>query len=218
MFEKVSEVELFHNNVISLFKVCFSAPDGSIFERDVVRHVGAVSIVPLLDDGITVILLSQFRASLGKSLLEVPAGKRDVEGEPPEATAVRELEEELGLRCSMLRKLGEFENSPGFTDEHSYSYLASGFSIGTHAPQSIEESQSSFVAVNIARIPALVSSGTITDAKTIIGLLRTIDMLERDSADALALYPRIWRSDQSTSELPSDSREVSRWTRTLPML
>ncbi len=61
----------------------FEAPDGSTFEREIVHHPGAVSVVPLHDDG-TVTLVRQYRAALDGDLLEIPAGKRDVAGEPPE--------------------------------------------------------------------------------------------------------------------------------------
>jgi len=92
------------------------------FERDVVHHPGAVSIVPVL--GEEVVLVRQYRAALDGLLLEIPAGKRDVPGEPPEVTAARELEEDIGYRSKDLVKLAEFYNSPGFSDEHSYVYLA----------------------------------------------------------------------------------------------
>ncbi len=218
MFEKISEVELYRNNVISLFRVVFSTHDGKVFERDVVRHLGAVSIVPVLDDGNSVALLSQFRASLGREIIEVPAGKRDVVGEPPEVTAVRELEEELGLRCSSLRKLGEFENSPGFTDEHSISYLAQGFSFGNLSPQSVEERESSIVIARLTRVPELISSGIITDAKTIIGLSRASDCLKRDPKEQDSLYPLVWSASDSGSRGFADAVELSSWSQSLKAL
>lgn len=218
MFDKISEVELYRNNVISLFRVVFSTRDGKVFERDVVRHLGAVSIVPVLDDGNSVALLSQFRASLGREIIEVPAGKRDVVGEPPEITAVRELEEELGLRCSSLRKLGEFENSPGFTDEHSVSYLAQGFSLGNLSPQSVEEKESSIVVARLSRVPELISSGIITDAKTIIGLSRASDCLKRDPEERDSLYPLVWSASDTGIQSCGDAVEVSSWSRSLKVL
>lgn len=218
MFQKISEVELYRNNVISIVKALFSTGDGSVFERDVVRHLGAVSIVPLLADNRSVLLLSQFRASLGKNLIEVPAGKRDVANEPPQITAVRELEEEMGLRCSELIKLGEFENSPGFTDEHSFSYLARGLTFGQMAPQSVEEVESSIVSVELSKVEGLISAGIISDAKTIIGLARVEDYLSSDARDRDALYPIAWSDHESPCEKLADSDEVISWSRTLPEL
>ncbi|MCJ7670822.1 MAG: NUDIX hydrolase, partial [Acidimicrobiia bacterium] len=73
--------------------------DGATFQRDVIRHPGAVVVVPVTTDRERVILVRQFRAAIDGELLEVPAGKRDVDGEPPEETARRELEEEIGYRA-----------------------------------------------------------------------------------------------------------------------
>src|SRR5437764_14817625 len=115
----------------------FEAPDGSSFERDLVHHPGAVSVVAIV--GGAAVLVRQYRAALDRDLLEVPAGKRDVDGEPPEATAARELEEEVGLRPARLELLAEFFNSPGFSDEHSYVYLASGLIEVTSRPVGVEE-------------------------------------------------------------------------------
>jgi len=218
MFKKITEVELYRSNAISLVKTLFTSPDGKTFDRDVVRHVGAVSIVPLLENRKQVILLSQFRASIGKPLFEVPAGKRDVAGEPTELTAVRELEEELGLKCSALIKLGEFDNSPGFTDEHSYSYMACGLSPGEIAPQSVEETQSSIVVADLEKVPQLISLGIISDAKTIIGLARVSHYLQCESQSRTELYPISWSSSGASDDLLLDSGEVTTWSRTLPTL
>ena len=78
--------------VISLFTSSFESPDGEEFQRDVVRHPGAVSVVPLRADG-TVVLVRQYRAAVDAMVIEIPAGKRDVAGEAPELTAERELAE-----------------------------------------------------------------------------------------------------------------------------
>lgn len=217
MFEKVSEVELYRNNVITLVKASFKTREGRVFERDVVRHLGAVSIVALLDDSERVVLMSQFRAAFGRPLIEVPAGKRDISAEPPEITGVRELEEETGLRCASLVRLGEFENSPGFTDEHSYAYLARGLSLGTIDPQSVEELESSVVIAELRRVEQLISDGIITDGKTIIALARTADFLACEPEARESLYPTVWRSDSQVS-IDQDSVEVGGWAESLSTL
>ena len=111
--------EVCRGSLISLAVGAFEAPDGDTFERDVVHHPGAVSVVPVVDEGTAVLLVRQYRAAVDRDLLEIPAGKRDVAGEPPELTARRELEEEVGMRAGRLEQLAEFYNSPGFCDEHS---------------------------------------------------------------------------------------------------
>ena len=92
-FRRVAEKELYRGSLISVAEGTFTAPDGSTFSRDVVRHPGAVSVVPVLGETDEVLLLRQYRAPIDRDLLEIPAGKRDVSGEPPEATARRELAE-----------------------------------------------------------------------------------------------------------------------------
>lgn len=218
-FKKVSEVELYSNHVIRLVRVAYSAPDGTIFEREVVRHLGAVSVVPLLEDRARVILMSQFRASVGRLVFEVPAGKRDVSWESPQRTALRELGEELGLGCSTMVSLGEFENSPGFTDERSYSFLAMGLSQGDRAPQSLEESYATEVVVELSHVPRLISSGTITDAKTIIGLTRTIEYLSSPASDSGTLFPVIIDDSLGLSDGPcQDQQLVTDWVQSLDQL
>jgi ADP-ribose pyrophosphatase len=97
--------------VITLAVGTFEAPDGSTFIRDVVHHPGAVSVVPVHDDG-TVSLVTQYRAAIDGDLLEIPAGRRDVPGEPPEQTAHRELQEEIGLRAGRLDLLVSSSTRP----------------------------------------------------------------------------------------------------------
>ena len=96
----------------------FVDPDGKSFERDIVRSPGAVGVVPLLPsaDGWDVVLVRQYRAAFDRELIEIPAGMRDVEGEPPELTAHRELVEEVGYRAGSMEYLTTFLPSPGMTD------------------------------------------------------------------------------------------------------
>src|SRR5690606_2851959 len=109
--------------VFDVATATFEAPDGSTFDRQVVRHPGAVSVVAVDARG-RVPLVRQFRAALEADILEIPAGKLDVAGEDPVACAHRELAEEVGLRAASMELLCEFRNSPGFSDEHHRIYLA----------------------------------------------------------------------------------------------
>jgi len=140
------------------------------FERDIVRHPGAVSVVPLLDDG-RVVMVRQYRAAIDAELIEIPAGKRDVPGEAPDLTAQRELGEEVGYRARELIKLAEFHNSPGFSDEHSFVFLGSGLEPTEIALDGVEERHMKVFEVPLTDALQMVFDGRITDGKTIIGLL-----------------------------------------------
>jgi 8-oxo-dGDP phosphatase len=98
-------------------------PDGEVAEREVVEHTDAVGVVPLDAEG-RVVLLRQYRHPVGETVLEIPAGKLDVDGEPREDAAARELLEETGLAADGLVELVTFTNSSGWTDEVTTVYLA----------------------------------------------------------------------------------------------
>jgi 8-oxo-dGTP pyrophosphatase MutT (NUDIX family) len=146
------------------------APDGEVFTRVAIRHPGAVVVVPV--DGADAILVRQFRAAIGGDVLEVPAGKRDVEGEPPDVTARRELGEEIGYHPGRLVKLAEFYNTPGFCDEYTHLYLATDLEdLGGNAAVGPEEQAMTIERVPLAAVDDLIATGELCDAKSIIGLL-----------------------------------------------
>jgi ADP-ribose pyrophosphatase len=179
LFRKLGEQLRYKGSLITVESATFGGPDGGTFERDVVHHPGAVSVVPLVDDQTAVLLVRQFRAAVERDLLEIPAGKRDKSGEPPEATAQRELEEEVGMRAGRLAPLARFYNSPGFSDELSFSFLAFDLEPAQIDPQGIEEQQMTVVKVGLDSVPGLIASGAICDAKTIIGLCLALRALGR---------------------------------------
>jgi ADP-ribose pyrophosphatase len=176
-FRKLRESSIYQGTLISVAKATFEAPDGSTFERDVVHHPGAVSVVPVVDEGAAVLLVRQYRAAVDRELLEIPAGKRDVEGEPPQETARRELVEEVGMRAGRIEKLAEFYNSPGFCDEHSFVFLALDLEPCPTDLQGIEEQHMTIEQISLEDVGRLVASGAIVDAKTIIGLSLARDAL-----------------------------------------
>ncbi len=167
---------MFTGTLITAARATFSDPSGETFERDVVHHPGAVVVVPVLDDG-RVLLVRQFRAAVEDDLLEVPAGKRDVDGEPVETTAHRELAEEVGMTAGRMELLSEFFNSPGFCDEHSYLFLARDLTPCEVSAQGIEEEHMTIETVELADVPAMIADRRITDAKSIIGLLLAREVL-----------------------------------------
>lgn len=171
-FRQLSERTEFDGHIISLTIGTFEAPDGQHFERELVRHPGAVSVVPLHDDD-TVVLVRQYRAAVDAELLEIPAGKRDVADEPLELTASRELAEEVGLRAGSLVPLVSFHNSIGFSDELSHIFLGTDLTTTDVDLQGVEEEHMTIERVALVDALALIDRGEITDAKTVLGLILT---------------------------------------------
>lgn len=148
-------------------------PDGTVAEREVVEQDDAAAVVPLLGDG-TVILLRQYRHPFTDYVLEIPAGKLDKAGEGPEATAARELIEETGYRAGTLERLTTFRNSAGWTDEVTTVFLGTGLThegVPDDFDREAEEEDMEIVRLPLDEAVTEVRAGTITDAKTIIGLL-----------------------------------------------
>jgi ADP-ribose pyrophosphatase len=143
-------------------------PTGEPVTRIVVRHPGAVAVVPISGDRL--MLIRQYRAAVDEELLEIPAGKLDVAGEPPLETARRELEEEMGFRAGRVEPLGSFYTTPGFSDELMYLYAAYDLDPGAASPVGPEEEAAEIVAVPLTEVPGLIANGEIRDAKTLIAL------------------------------------------------
>ena len=151
----------------------FEAPDGELFERDVIRSPGAVGVVPLLfEDGVpTVVFVRQYRGPVDRFVLEVPAGMRDVADEPLEETAQRELIEEAGLSAGRLDYLTHFYSSVGMTDSILHVYLATDLTSVEQDLHGPEESHMEVLRLPLAEAVEMVARGEINDAKTVIGLL-----------------------------------------------
>ena len=177
-FRKVDERRTYDGHFVHVAVATFEAADGSTFEREIIRHRGAVAVVALTGDGRSAVLVRQYRPAIEQDLLEIPAGMRDVDGEPPEETARRELEEEAGLRAvGPLELLVEYVVAVGLTDETLSIYLCRGTERCDARPQSAEEEQMEVVEVALADVPAMIADGRIRDGKTIIGLLLARDRL-----------------------------------------
>jgi ADP-ribose pyrophosphatase len=142
--------------------------DGDVlYKREIVVHKGSAVIIPVFEDG-TVALVRQYRHAAGKHLLEICAGTLNV-GEDPKLGAIRELEEEIGVRAIKVEKLTEFFVSPGFLTERMHVYLATEL---TEVGQKLEEDE--LLTIERHAFPALfemIRTGEIEDAKTIAGVL-----------------------------------------------
>lgn len=175
-FTRLGEEERARGHAFTVVRARFRGPRGVEFDRDIVRHPGAVAVVPLHDDG-SVTLVRQYRASLDHELLELPAGVRDVTGESDQRTAERELAEEAGLVAGSLEHLATVHNAPGMSDERIALFLARGLTAVAPDRQGEEEQAMTVERVALPDALEMIADGRITDAKTIIGVLLTVRRL-----------------------------------------
>lgn len=176
----------YDSDFVSLRVDSVEGPDGSSFERAVVEHQGAVGILALDDDG-RVLVLSQYRHAVGRRLLEIPAGVRDVPDEAPVLAAARELAEEASLQASDWRILLELYPSPGVSDEHWVIYLARGLRAAEdsdYAPVH-EEADMSAVWVPLDEAVRSVFDRRLCDCMAAAALLAAQAAIAGDSLDAL---------------------------------
>jgi ADP-ribose pyrophosphatase len=113
----------------------------------------------------------QYRGPIDRELLEIPAGLCDVDGEEPEATARRELVEEVGQEADHLELVASYFPAAGFSDQFVRLYLATGLHAVDADRQGIEEAHMVVEAFDLDRLDAAIADGTLADSKTIIGLL-----------------------------------------------
>ncbi len=148
-------------------------PDGSTGELEMVRHPGAAAVVPLLSDphgaDPTVVLLRQYRYAAGGVIWEIPAGRLATPDEDPSACARRELHEEAGVTAGRLEALTTIWTTPGFTDEAIHLFLATDLSPAQHQREPDEFIE--VVARPLSAALAMVRSGEVCDAKTVVAIL-----------------------------------------------
>jgi 8-oxo-dGTP pyrophosphatase MutT (NUDIX family) len=172
-FESTGRDVVYEGKIVTLALETFRHADGEEVTREVVRHPGAVAVVPYDDEHVW--LVRQPREVVGDSLLEIPAGKLDVEGEAPEANAQRELAEEVGKRAERFEHLKSFYTSCGVMDEEIHIYLATGLS--DSSADADEEERIEVVAWPLDRLDEAIARSK--DSKTLIGLLLLKERLAR---------------------------------------
>jgi len=140
--------------------------DGKLYEREVVRHPGAVVLLPVLEDG-SVVMIENTRPTVNETLLELPAGTREID-EDAAVTAHRELIEETGYTAGNMELILEFYSAPGISDELMHLYRATELVAGT---QELEATET--IVTRIAsreQVRNWIAGGKIRDAKTLVGL------------------------------------------------
>ncbi|MGL4624650.1 MAG: NUDIX hydrolase [Culicoidibacterales bacterium] len=163
-----SSTQRFQGRVVGVYEDQVILPNGTMAQRDVVRHPGGVCVLALTAEQ-EVIFVRQYRYVLDQLTLEIPAGKLDPTDSEPEAAARRELAEETPYTAQALELLHAFYPTPGFCDEKLYLYLAHGVELNSELTPDDDE----FVDVVTYPLPealAMLAAGEITDGKTIMAL------------------------------------------------
>jgi 8-oxo-dGTP pyrophosphatase MutT (NUDIX family) len=166
-------MKIFHGRIIEVEVENVELPNGSSMELEIVRHPGGAAVVAL-DEEFRICLLRQYRPVLDDWLWEVPAGKID-DGDPPLATARRELAEEAGLAAARWDGLGHMVSSPGVFTERVYLYLARDLTAVPDTPHPGEIFELHWIPLRDALAQA--SGGGISDAKSVIALFRAAALL-----------------------------------------
>ncbi|MCH7669346.1 MAG: NUDIX hydrolase [Acidobacteria bacterium] len=167
-FRITSEVAVARTAFITTAELTVATPDGGEVTRVVVRHPGAVAAV--VWDGSVVVLVRQYRSAVDAYLLEIPAGKLDESDGSGIAAIEREVREELGYTVRDVSHIAGFYTAPGFTDEYIDVFEMTAVSQVGLEPDGAEEQHAEIVKLSLADALALIDSGDIEDAKTIIAL------------------------------------------------
>lgn len=165
----ISTEQIFKGKVISLQVDDVILPNGNQSKREIVKHPGAVAIIPITEHG-TMIMVEQYRKALERSIIEIPAGKLE-HGEKPEKTALRELEEETGLGCKELKHITTFSTSPGFADEIIHIYSATGLYKIEESAAVDDDEFVEMLDVSVEEAEEMMADGRIYDAKTAFAVL-----------------------------------------------
>ncbi len=162
-YEKTLKSEtLYEGRIIDLVLEDVELPNGKMSKREIVKHPGAVAIIPVTVEG-KLVLIRQFRKALERNIVEIPAGKLEV-GEKPEVCAMRELEEETGYKTNHMEKVISFYTSPGFADEFVHIYFTNQLEQGVVNPDEDEFVEK--LEVTVEEAEKMILTNEIFDAKT----------------------------------------------------
>lgn len=172
----IKETQVFRGKLLNVFCDDIELPDGNYATREYIKHVGAVCVVPVTDDG-KVVVERQYRYPFHRVFTEIPAGKLDSKSEPHLEAALRELREETGAVAEKLIYMGEFVPTCAYSDEVIHMYLAKGISFGE---RDLDEDE--FLDVELVPLNDLVKDimdGKIADGKTQTAILKAYMFLNK---------------------------------------
>lgn len=166
---KVSSEKIFDGEILHVEKDIVTLPNSATATREVIRHIGAVCVVPVTDDN-KVVMERQFRYPINQVITEIPAGKLDFPTEDRLKAIKRELREETGYQAEEWIDMGIYYPAAAYSDEKITMYLAKGLSLGS---QDLDDDE--FLDIHLVPIETLIDeimSGKITDGKTQVAILK----------------------------------------------
>ena len=177
--EQIGTENIFSGIILNVKRDRVRLPNGNSSVREVIRHVGAVCVVPVTGDG-RVVVERQYRYPIDQVITEIPAGKLDSREEDRLDAAKRELWEETGIRADSWTDMGLYYPAAAYSDEKITRYLAQGLHLKEMGDQHLDEGE--FLNVEIRPIGELVEeilSGAITDGKTQAAILKAAALLKK---------------------------------------
>lgn len=156
--------EIFKGRIIDLYLEEVKLPNGNTSTREIVKHPGAVAVIAITPEH-KILMVEQYRKPLGRTIVEIPAGKLE-KGEKPIITAKRELEEETGYTCGDLKPLISFYTSPGFADELVHLFITENLEKMTEAAELDEDEFVEVLEVTLEEAQEMIQNNKIYDAKT----------------------------------------------------
>lgn len=171
----LSSKEIYSGKIIKVKVDEVAMPDNRTAKREIVMHPGGVGVVAVTDDD-CIVMVKQYRKAIDGAIYEIPAGKLDA-GEEHRMCGIRELEEETGLKAENFEYLGFMYPSPGFTDEVTHLYLATGLYGGEANPD--EDEYLDIEKIPIGEAVERIMNNEINDAKTVVGILKALKKVNR---------------------------------------
>ena len=178
-YENLTEVQtssekIYDGVILHVYKDTVTLPNGKPAGRELIRHVGAVGIVPMTDDG-RVYVERQYRYPLDAVITEIPAGKLDSKAEDRLAAAKRELQEETGITADEWTDIGVYYPAAAYSDEKITLYIAKGLHFGD---QKLDDDEFlNIEAIPLSQLVDEVMTGKITDGKTQVAILKAAKMM-----------------------------------------
>ena len=170
--------DVFEGKVLHVFCDKIALPNGITSEREYAVHRGAVAVVAL-DENENVYLVRQYRYAIGRSTLELPAGKLEMGESDPALAARRELSEEIGATAGRLTPLGVYMASPAILTERIYCFLAEDLSFGECHPD--EDENLLTVKMPLKEAVEMVLDGRLEDGKTLFALQKVYLLKQREA-------------------------------------